>query len=435
MAPRGNDSGTGFNDTFIPWIAGEPLPARDSGGKKPPGRHPHNKLTALTMRQLRPGRRYADGEGLYLFVRESGACQWVQRIVIHGRRRDLGLGPFPRVTLAEARRVALDNRRVARAGGDPTLEAARKNGPTFRRVYEIVTEIRRKNWQTKTTEASWCRGFDKYVLPVIGDKPVAAVTLDDVRRIVVPLFNGRNSTGYILRQNIDYVLRYAVVEKHRPDNPAADLKWLLPTVRKAANHRPSLPYRQAPEAMAEWQALSINPALKLAVLFIVFTAARLSEATEATWSEIDLSERIWTVPARRMKARRGHEVPLSWQALEVLAQARKLQRSDSLIFAIGSNRPARPPSQRTVSDALRRLGRVDEDGRPITVHGFRSTFRVWAMECVPGSSEAAEVALAHEESDRTKKAYARSTLDEPRAKLMQQWADYVLPPSDGSGDG
>ena len=136
--------------------------------------------------------------------------------------------------------------------------------------------------------------------------------------------------------------------------------------------------------MAEWQALSINPAIQLAVLFIVLTAARLSEVTGATWSEIDLSERIWTVPARRMKARRGHEVPLSWQALEVLAQANKLQRSDSLIFAMGSNSAARPPSQRTVSDALRRLGRVDDDGRPITVHGFRSTFRVWAMEVRAG---------------------------------------------------
>ena len=135
-----------------------------------------------------------------------------------------------------------------------------------------------------------------------------------------------------------------------------------------------------------------------------------------------------------MKMRRGHEVPLSWQALEVLVQARALERSDSLVFALrGSNGVARPPSQRTVSDALRQLGRVDEDGRPITAHGFRTTFRTWQMECAPASSEAAEIALAHEESDTTRKAYARSTLDEPRAKLMQQWADYVLP--DGLGDG
>ena len=192
--------------------------------------------------------------------------------------------------------------------------------------------------------------------------------------------------------------------------------------------------------MVDWQGLSMNPAVKLVVLFIVLTAARLSEATELTWSEIDLPERVWRAPAQRMKGRRDHDVPLSRQALEVLAQARALNRSDSpdsLVFPICSSKgAARPPSQRTVSDALRRLKRVDVDGRRIVVpHGFRATFRVWAQECVPGSWEAADVALAHAESDRTKRAYARSKLDEPRAKLMQQWADYVLPPADGSGDG
>ena len=399
------------------------------------GRHPHNKLTDRVVRQARPG-RHADGNGLYLFVRPTLARQWVQRIVIHRDRHDLGLGPYPHVPLAEARRIALDNRRIARAGGDPRLEAARKKGPTFCRVYELATEMRCKAWDRKSTEASWRRGFEKYALPMIGDKPVAAVTLADVREIVVPHWNGRNSTGYTLRQNLEYVLETAVIEKHRLDNPAAALKRLLPTVRKVPNHRASLPYTEVRQAMEEWQALSINPAVKLAVLFIVLTAARLAEATEATWSEIDRPKRVWKVPGRRMKMRRGHEVPLSWQLFEVLDEAASLQRSDSLIFALRrSHGVARPPSQRTVSDALRQLGRFDAAGRRITVHGFRTTFRVWAMECVPGSSEAAEIALAHEESDKTKKAYARSELDEPRAKLMQQWADYVLPPADGSGDG
>lgn len=350
--------------------------------------------------------------------------------------RDLGLGPYPRVLLAEARRIALDNRRIARAGGDPTLESAPKKGPTFRRVYELVTEMRRTNWHTKAAEANWRRGFEKNVFPVIGNKLVVAVTLEDIRRIVVPHWNGRNSIGYNLRQNLEAVLAYAVAEKHRPDNPAADLNRLLPTVKKVVNHRPSLPYREAPEVMAAWQALPVNEAVTFAVLFIVLTASRLSEATGATWSEIDLPERVWRVPPCRMKARREHRVPLSLQAVEVLERARASKRSDSLVFAFrGPNVAARPPSQRTVSDALRRLGRVDADGRRIVVHGFRSTFRVWAMECVQGSSEAAEVALAHEESDRTKRAYARSKLDEQRATLMQQWADYVLPPLDGSGDG
>ena len=135
-----------------------------------------------------------------------------------------------------------------------------------------------------------------------------------------------------------------------------------------------------------------------------------------------------------MKMRRGHDVRLSWQALEVLAEAAKLPRSDSLIFARrGSNGLARPPSQRTVSDALRKLGRVDGNGDRITVHGFRTTFRVWQMEREPGFSEAAEIALAHEESNTTKKAYARSHLDEQRVTLMQKWADYVLPDGLGAG--
>ena len=137
--------------------------------------------------------------------------------------RDLGLGPYPRVLLAEARRIALDNRRIARAGGDPTLESAPKKGPTFRRVYELVTEMRRTNWHTKAAEANWRRGFEKNVFPVIGNKLVVAVTLEDIRRIVVPHWNGRNSIGYNLRQNLEAVLAYAVAEKHRPDNPAADL--------------------------------------------------------------------------------------------------------------------------------------------------------------------------------------------------------------------
>ena len=393
------------------------------------GKHPHNRLTALIVRGARPG-RHSDGQGLYLHVRSTGARQWMQRLVIQGHRCDLGLGSFDFVSLADARRVALENRRIARAGGDPRVEPA----PTFRRVYEVATEMRRKGWDTKASEANWRRGFEKYALPAIGDKPVDTITVADLRAIVLPHWNGRNSTGSHLRQNIEYVLETAVIEKHRLDNPATALKRLLPKVRKVPNHMVSLAYTEVPQAMAEWQALSINPAVKFAVLFIVLTGARLTEATHATWSEIDRPKRVWQVFARRMKLRRGHDVRLSRQAFEVLTAAESLKRSDSLIFALrGSTGVARPPSQRTVSDALRRLGRLDAEGRPITVHGFRATFRVWQMERAPGFSEAAEIALAHEESNSTKKAYARSQLDEQRETLMQQWADYVLP--HGLGDG
>ena len=401
----------------------------------PRGRHPYNRLTPLFVRQALPG-RYADGNGLYLRVQDTGARQWVQRLVIQGRRRDLGLGSCSLVSLAAARGRAFDNRRIARAGGDPRVDAARQQAPTFRSVYETATEIRRPGWDTKATEASWHRGFENYVLPVIGDKPVAAVTLANVREIIVPLWHGPNSTGYKLRQDLEYVLGIAVGEQYRIDNPAAALKPYLPKVRKADKHQPSLPHTEIRQAMVEWQALSINAAVRLALLFLVLTGARLTEATHATWSEIDRPKRLWQVPSRRMKGRRGHDVALSWQALEVLAEAGSLQRSDSLIFSMCcSPGEARSPSQRTMSDALRRLDRYDAEGHRITIHGFRATFCTWAQECVPGSWEAAEVALAHQDSDKTRKAYARSGLPEPRAQLMQQWADYVLPRSNGSGDG
>ena len=398
------------------------------------GRHPHNKLTALTMRQLGPG-RHADGDGLYLFVRETGACQWVQRITIQGRRRDLGLGPFPRVSLAEARRIALENRRIARTGGNPKAEAARKKGPTLREVYEVVTEVRRTNWRRATTEASWRPLFQNDVFPVIpDDTPIAAVTLEDIRRVVVPHWNGRNSKGYIIRQNLEYLLDWAVAQQYRVDNPAAAIKRLLPNRRRPPTHRASLPYREAPDALAVWQSLPVDEGIRLAVLFIVLTASRLGEVTGATWSEIDFSTRVWRVPPDRMKAHLEHKVPLSSQAVAVLERARALKPHPSLVFSLrGRAGDTRRVSQEAVSDALRKLGRLDPDGRPIVAHGFRATFRVWAIEVLQARREVCEKALAHTESDGTVAAYAdRAELLDKRVPLMQQWADYVLPSFDGA---
>ena len=424
MAPRGND----FPTTFVPCVAGETQPAPDSACKKRGkrrGKHPHNELTPQTIRKLPPG-RHADGGTLYAFVRDTGACQWVQRLTIHGSRRDLGLGSFPLVSLAEARCKAFENRRLAHAGGDPTAEAAeaaRKQAPTFRSVYEIATELRRPGWDTKATEASWHRGFEKHVLPVIGDKPVDAVTLAALRKIIGPLWDGPNSSGHKLRQDLEYVFAIAVGEQYRPDNPAAALKPYLPKVRKAPKHHASLPHAEIRQAMVEWQALSLNPSVRLALFFLVLTGARLTEATHATWSEIDRSKRVWRVLARRMKRRRGHDVALSWQALEVLAEAASLQPNDSLLFPMRRSRgEARPPSQRTMSDALRRLDRHDTEGHRITLHGFRTTFCTWAQECVPGSWEAAEIALAHDSPWRKSRACLVLARSNPYTEDPWQWA-------------
>ena len=328
-------------------------------------------------------------------------------------------------------------RQAVRGGGDPRVEAARAKGPSVREIYETVTETRRTAWKSKTTEAAWRRGFEKFILPVIGDKPVATVLLEDVRRILVPHWGGRNSKGYLLRQNLENIFAWAVAQNLRLDNPAANIARLLPKVRSRVRHRPSLPYSEAPEALAVWQDLQVREPVKLVVLFIVLTAARLSEVTGAAWGEIDLSEACWQVPAKRMKAGADHTVPLSVQALEVLRRARTLKGDGSLVFpVVDRHGKIGRVSQDMVSDALKKLGRVDPQGRTIVVHGFRSTFRMWSIEVARTTREVGEAALAHGESDKTVKSYTRNA--DPfdlRTALMQRWADYVLPLSGPFGDG
>ena len=393
----------------------------------PRGRHPHHRLTEPSLHRARPG-RHGDGNGLYLFVRSTGARSWIQRIVIGGRRRDLGLGSYRLVSLTEARRLAVENRRVARAGGDPTATPTRKRAPTVRAVVEAVLAARRANWRTAETEKKWRRLFDTLVLPRIGDKPVSRVSLDDLRAILVPHWKGRGSIGHVLRQHLDYVLRWAVAHGHRPDNPADQLRVLLPRVRATIEHHPSLPHKKVAAALKTVQATSVDDAVKLLLVFLVLCASRPGEAAGARWSEIDVAERVWTLPAARMKAQRPHRVPLSLQTLDVIERARALNRTGAWVFTVLNRRgAARTVARDAIARLLRSLGLRDGQGRRIVAHGFRTTFRVWAMEQTQASVEVCEAALAHAPVNQTVAAYARSDLLEARRALMQQWADYVLP--------
>lgn len=391
------------------------------------GRHPHHRLTGLTVRQALPG-RHGDGNGLYLFVRPTGARSWIQRLVIGGRRRDLGLGSYALVSLIEARRLAAENRRVARAGGDPTATRTQHTAPKVRAVVEAVIAARRANWRNTDTEKKWRRLFKTLVFPRIGDKPVSGVTLDDVRDIILPHWKGRGSTGYVLRQHLDYVLRWAVVHGHRSDNPADSLRVLLPRVKAVVEHHPSLPYARVAAAMTVVRAANVDDVVKLLLVFLVLCASRLGEAAGARWSEIDAAGRLWTLPAERMKAGRLHRVPLSVQALDVIERARALNRPGPMVFADLNRRGAsQSVAQGAVARLLRGLGLRDQAGRRIVIHGFRTSFRVWAMEQAHASFEVCEAALAHVQVDQTVAAYARSDLLEARRALMQRWADYVLP--------
>ncbi|MCY4029329.1 MAG: site-specific integrase [Acidobacteria bacterium] len=308
------------------------------------------------------------------------------------------------------------------------MARTRPTAPSVRAVAEAVIAARRTNWRHPGTERKWRRLFDALVFPRIGDMPVSRVTLDDVRDIIVPHWKGRGSTGYVLRQHLDYVLRWAIAHGYRADNPVEKLKVLLPRVNAVVEHHPSLPHTRVATAMAAVQATSVEEAVKLLLVFVVLCASRLGEAIGARWSEIDVVDRLWTLPAERTKAQRSHRVPLSIQALEVVERARALNRPGPLVFtALNGRGEARPVAPGAVARLLQALALRDERGRRVVAHGFRTTFRVWAMEQAQASFEVCEAALAHVHADRTVSAYARSDVLEARRPLMQSWADYALP--------
>ena len=321
---------------------------------------------------------------------------------------------------------------MARHGGDPKkTDGKEKTPPLVRLAVEAVIEARRANWRNPSTEEKWRKMFESFVFPVIGGRPVSLVTLDELRNILVPLWKGRGSVGYVLRQHLDYMFRWAVAQGHRPDNPADKLRTLLPKVKVVVKHHPSLPYQQVAEAVAALRVSDADPAVKLLLVFVVLCASRFGEAAGAQWSEINRKQSLWTLPPERMKAQNEHRVPLSVQALDVLDEARALNRSKASVFATSSGRPVGPA---TPSRLLHSFGLVDEKGQPVVLHGFRSSFRVWAVEQAKAHFEICEAALAHVQPDLTVQAYARSDYLEDRRELMQRWADYVLPRS-SSGDG
>ena len=386
-----------------------------------------SKLTAAFVRTVKPTerlRRYGDGNGLYLLVKpgpRGGGKSWVQRLVIHGARRDLGLGGADLVTLAESRQAAWDNRRIARAGGDPRA-AGKRVSPTFAGAAEKVITMHRQAWKEGAgSESQWRAALAAYVYPHIGRKPVHAIDAADVMAVLVPIWTSKHATAMRVRHRISAVMKWAIAQGYRPDNPAGEaLGAALPKVDAVPAHHPALPHDQVGAALERIRRSDGNIAAKLALEFIVLCAVRSGEARNARWEEIDLESATWTIPAERMKSGRAHRVPLSDRALGVLGEAAALRDGD-LVFP--SPRRGKPLSRATLGRLLRecRVGAVP--------HGFRSSFRDWAAERTETPHAVMEAALAHTVRNAVEAAYARSDLFERRRRLMQQWADYVSEPT------
>ena len=393
-------------------------------GIKPQGRHREKSLTAATVRSLNSEGFYGDGNGLYLKVDPSGAKRWVQRLVIQGKRRDIGLGSAGLVSLADVREVALANRKLARAGGDPL--AARKEAegiPTFATACQTVHDLHLPTWRNVKHRQQWINTLREYAIPHFGKKRLDTVNSADVLATLMPIWNSHPETARRVKQRIGTVMKWAIAQGWRTDNPAAAISQALPKHdRSKVKHQKALPYAEVASALCIVRESDASTSTKLALEFAVLTATRSGETRGAVWSEINLEKSEWLIPGERMKAKRPHRVPLSRRCIEVLNQAAPL-KSDTSDYIFPGTVERKPLSDMTLSKLLKELG---IDAVP---HGFRSSFRDWAGEQTNFPREVCEFALAHVIRDKAEAAYARSDLFEKRRKLMEAWAQYLALPA------
>ncbi|WP_374593025.1 tyrosine-type recombinase/integrase [Sphingosinicella sp.] len=389
-------------------------------GKKPKGAHRGRALTAATIKNLKEPGFYGDGEGLYLKVDTNGKQRWVQRIVIQGKRRDIGLGPFPRVSLAEAREAAWENRKHARQGRDPLAEKRSSQGIlAFEQASRRIHERDALNWRNPKHAKQWLSTLEKYIFPFFGKKRMDLVTSADVREALDPIWQIRPETARRVRQRVNVVFEWAISNGWRQDNPVTAASRGLAKQVRTVKHMKSVSYTEVSKAIETVLSSEASQSTKLAMEFLILTATRSGETRGARWSEISTDKREWVIPAERMKAKRIHRVPLSERCIEILKEAESLRSEDSDLVFPGTVK-GKPLSDMTLSKLLKEL-RIDS-----VPHGFRTSFKVWAEEQTNFPSRVSEEALAHVIKNKTEAAYARSDLFEKRQKLMTEWADYLI---------
>lgn len=388
---------------------------------KPRGRHPHKRLNALRVRSESTPGRYADGNGLYLVVDPSAAKRWILRIVIAGKRCDLGLGSTQLVSLVEARDEALRLRALARKGLDVLAErrATRRVIPTFADAAREVHKQHSAAFRNDKHKAQWLASLEADIFPVLGDRRLDSIASADILKALTPIWSAKPETARRLKQRMKVVLDWAKASGFRSgENPVDGVSQVLPKHKAQQVHHPALPYRSVPAFLQSLHQSDAGEATKLAFEFLILTAARTTEVLKARWDEVDQDSKTWTVPAERSKSNREHRVPLSPRCLELLKEAGAIADGGPYIFPGRSAKKSL--SNMAFLMCLRRLKRDD-----ITAHGFRSTFRDWAAEKTNFPSTLIESALAHVVKNKTEAAYFRSDLFELRRKLMNTWSKFA----------
>ena len=383
-------------------------------------------LSAAFIKSIKEPGRYSDGpggRGLSLLVKRGWrgrvAKSWSQRLRINSQAFNIGLGPYPVITLAKARELALANRRAVAEGIDPRTPT--ETIPTFANAVDRVIALHKEGWKSPKTAKRWRATLETYAMPRLRHKLVSEITTADVMAVLTPIWLAKPETGRQVREHIGVVMKWAIGQGYRNDNPTSDaITKALPKQGQRVKHFTALPFAEVATALATIRGTAAHPSTKLAFELLTLTACRSGEARLATWDEVDLDAATWTIPAARMKNALEHRVPLSEQAMGVLRRARELSDGRELVFP---SQRGKPMTDSTLSKLLR------DNHIGSTPHGLRTSFRTWAAECSEVPREIAEHALAHVEGSASELAYRRTDYFERRRVLMEQWADYLNCPA------
>lgn len=398
---------------------------------------PH--LTDLQARRIEPGSKpLADGtvRGLWLMPGPArGKGKWNLRFVspVTGKRRDMGLGVYPDVGIADARQKAASARQAVSAGNDP-VEKRRADKASLKAAAAILTfeeaarkvhEGKKHGWKNAKHRDQWINTLEAYAFPVIGHRKVDRLNPSDFDAVLRPIWLSKPETASRLKQRCHAVIKWCWAQGLVLSNPVDVVDHLLPLQRgkrERTQHQPSMPWRDVPSFVQNVLRSSPSNVTRALLEFTILTAARSGEARAMKWNEVDLDAKVWTVPAERMKANRLHRVPLSGRAVEILLEQRGQHPEADLVFPAPRGGIL---SDMSLTKFLRdRKAHSSDPERTATAHGFRSSFRDWASEN-SYSRDLAERALAHTIKDATEAAYHRTDLLEQRRAMMEAWSNFI----------
>ena len=385
------------------------------------------KLTNAKLRSLPIGKKVSDGGGLYYQPTAPNKGKWSYRFAMDGKSHEMGLGTFPEISLKEARLAHAEQRKLFVSGNNP-IEARRRieqsqkasQARKFSDVAEMVIRAKRPTWTNEKSEKQWRSSLETYAYPILDKKPLAEITRADVLEVLEPKWNELTETLWRVRQRMRAVFAYAKTKGWYSEFNPAEWEHNLDTVlsrKRLIGHHESLPYNRLPWFYSSLQQFDTISAY--ALQFTILTAARTSEVRLAKPEEIDFTRAIWNVPAERMKARASHRVPLS---KPVLALVESVMRKHNQPFIFPSNKPETGLS----NGAMHQLIRKRYPNEKFTVHGFRTTFRMWAAEVGDYDQNLAEIALAHSQDKKVEGAYMRSKLIDKRRAMMENYSQFAI---------